>query len=102
ERALLRLAGAVVEVDLLVRAAGDTHSPASAPVLIDQHDAVLGSLVDGAGRAGCGARRVEAVLADARQVEHEGLLELELHLRLDPSEQRVLIRVLRRASEAVV
>ena len=80
ERALLGLAGAVVEVDLLVRAAGDAHPPAAAAVLVDEHDAVLGALVDRAARAGRGARRVEAVLADPRQVEHEGLLELELHL----------------------
>ena len=80
ERALLGLAGAVVEVDLLVRAAGHAHPPAAAAVLVDQDDAVLGALVDRPGRAGRGAGRVEAVLADARQVEHERLLELELHL----------------------
>jgi hypothetical protein len=80
EGAFLRLAGAVVEVDLLVRAAGHAEPPAAAAVLVDQHDAVLGALVDRAGRAGRGARRVEAVLADPRQVEHEDLFEGELHL----------------------
>ena len=80
EGALLGLAGAVVEVDLLVGAAGDAHPPAAALVLVDQDDAVLLALVDRAARARRGARRVEAVLADPRQVEHEGLLELELHL----------------------
>ena len=80
ERALLGLAGAVVEVDLLVRAAGHALAPAPALVLVDQHDAVLGPLVDGPRGARRGARRVEAVLADARQVEHERLLELELDL----------------------
>ena len=66
ERALLRLAGAVVEVDLLVRAAGYAHPPAAAAVLVDEHDAVLGPLVDRAARARRRARRVEAVLADPR------------------------------------
>ena len=80
ERALLGLAGAVVEVDLLVRAAGHAHPPAAAAVLVDQHDAVLGALVDRPGRAGRGAGRVEAVLADARQEEQERLLVLVLHL----------------------
>ena len=77
EGALLGLAGLVVEVDLLVGAAGDAHAPATAAVLVDQDDAVLGSLVHGTGGARGNARRVEAVLADAGQVEHEGLLELE-------------------------
>ena len=80
EGALLGLAGAVVEVDLLVRAARDAHAPAAALVLVDQDDAVLLALVDRAAGAGRGARGVQAVLADPRQVEHEGLLELELHL----------------------
>ena len=84
EGALLGLAGLVVEVDLLVRAAGDAHAPASAPVLVDEDDAVLRALVDRAARARCRARRVEAVLADTGQVEHEGLLELQLHLVVMP------------------
>src|SRR5262249_42901596 len=66
EGALLGLAGAVVEVHLLVWAAGDAHSPTTAAVLVDQHDAVLGALVHRAGRARRHARRVEAVLADPR------------------------------------
>jgi hypothetical protein len=96
EGALLGLAGLVVEVDLLVGAAADAHAPAAALVLVDQDDAVLLTLVDRAGGAGRRARRVEAVLADARQVEHEGLLELELHLVLDALEHRVLGGVLLR------
>src|SRR5690606_19058414 len=75
EGALLRLARLVVEVDLLVRTPGDTHPPATAPVLVDEDDAVLAALVDRAARARRGAARVETVLADPRQVEHEGLLE---------------------------
>src|ERR1035441_7617462 len=43
ERALLRLAGPVVEIHLLVRAAGHAHPPAAAAVLVDQDDAVLRS-----------------------------------------------------------
>ena len=52
EGALLGLTGLVVEVDLLVRAAGHAHPPASAAVLVDQDDAVLGALVDRARGAG--------------------------------------------------
>ena len=51
ERALLGLAGAVVEVDLLVRAARDAVAPAAALVLVDEHDPVLLALVHRAGRA---------------------------------------------------
>src|SRR5699024_9343004 len=68
ERTLLGLAGAVIEVDLLVRAPGDAHPPPAAFVLIDEHDAVLGALVDRTGGAGGHARGVEAVFADAGEV----------------------------------
>ena len=102
EGALLRLAGAVVEVDLLVRAAGDAHPPAAAAVLVDEHDAVLGPLVHRPGRAGGDAGRVEAVLADARQVEHEGPLELEPHLVRHLAQHGVAGRELGRAGEIVV
>src|SRR5690606_21787617 len=50
--AFLGLAGLVVEVDLLVGAAGDAHAPAAALVLVDQDDAVLGAFVHGPRRAG--------------------------------------------------
>src|SRR5690606_33600413 len=102
EGALLGLAGAVVEVDLLVRAAGDAHPPAAAAVLVDEDDAVLLARVDRAGGAGGRAGRVEAVLADARQVEHEGLLEFQLDLLGDLAEQHVLLAVAVRTAEVVV
>ncbi len=82
ERALLGLAALPVEVDLLVRAAGDAHPPAPAGVLVDEHDPVLLALVHRARRAGGDAGGVEAVLADPRQVEHERALELEPDLLL--------------------
>src|SRR5690606_405039 len=63
EGALLRFTRLPVEVDLLVRTAADAHAPAAALVLVDQDDAVLLALVDGAGRAGGDAGRVQAVLA---------------------------------------
>ena len=49
-----------------------------------------------------GARRVEAVLTDPGQVEHEGLLELELHLVGDLLEHRVAMSRGRGAAEVVV
>jgi hypothetical protein len=64
------------------RAARDAHAPAAALVLVDQDDAVLLALVDGAGRAGRDTRRVEAVLAQPRQVHHEGVFELAVDLLL--------------------
>ncbi len=84
EDALLRLAALPVVVDLLVRAGRHAHAPAAALVLVDQHDAIFLALVDRARRARRHARRVQAVLAQARQVHHEGLFEgavdLLLHL----------------------
>ncbi|CNT73602.1 Uncharacterised protein [Salmonella enterica subsp. enterica serovar Bovismorbificans] len=79
EDALLGLAALPVEVNLLVRAAGDAHPPAAALVLVDQHDAIFFTLVDSTARAGRHARRVKAVLAQARQVHHEGVFELAVH-----------------------
>src|SRR5690606_11396377 len=102
ERALLGLAGPVVEVDLLVRAARDAHPPAATPVLVDQHDAVLGPLVDRPAGARRRARRIQAVLADAWQVEHERLLELEADLVRDRLEDRVVLAGRLGATEVVV
>src|SRR5262245_14124659 len=62
ERALLRLPGRPIVVDLLVRTARYAHAPAATLVLVDEDDAVLLALVDRAGRAGGDAARIEAVL----------------------------------------
>ena len=95
ERALLRLAGLVVEVDLLVRAGRHAHaaSRGSRP----------GRRARCRPRTACTSRRtgrprrrrVQAVLADARQVEHEGLLELHLHLLAHRGEDGVVAGRLR-------
>src|SRR5690606_54388 len=90
EDALLGFAAFPVVIDLLVRAAADAHAPAAALLLVDEDDAVLLTLVDGAARAGGRARRVEAVLAQARQVHHEGVLVLAVDVRLDLVEVLVL------------
>ena len=90
EDALLRLAGRPVVIDLLVRAAGDAHAPAAALVLVDQDDAVLLALVDRAGRTGGDAARVEAVLAQPRQIHHEGVFELAVDFLLHGFEIVVL------------
>src|SRR5690554_1972339 len=82
ENTLLGLAGFPVEVDLLVRAAGDTHPPAAALVLVDQHNTVFFALVDGTAGATGYTRRVQAVLAQARQVHHEGVFELAVDVCL--------------------
>src|SRR4029078_573077 len=94
--------GAVVEIDLLVRATGHAHPPALALVLVHQDYPVLFALVHGARRAGGDAGRVQAVLADSRQVEHERLLELQLHLLADLREDRVPGQDLGAATEVVV
>ena len=90
EDAFLRFAGRPVVIDLLVGAAGNAHAPAAALVLIDQDDAVLLALVDGAGRADGGAGRIEAVLAQARQIHHEGVLEGAVDFLLHALEIAVL------------
>ena len=90
EGALLRFAGRPVVVDLLVGTAGDAHAPAAALVLVDQDDAVFLALVDRAGRAGGDAGRVQAVLAQPRQIHHEGVFELAVDFLLHAFEVAVL------------
>ena len=106
EGALLGLAGLVVEVDLLVRAAGDALPPAAALVLVHQDNPVLHPLVDRAGGAGGHAGGVQAVLADPRQVEHEGLLvgELDLVFGFAPDlfHDRVQVAVLGGTAQVIV
>src|SRR5690606_27788862 len=90
EDALLGFARRPVVVDLLVGAARNAHPPAAALLLVDQHDAVLGPLIDRAGGAGGETGRVEAMFAKPRQVHHEGLFELSIDLLLDALEIVVL------------
>src|SRR5574340_245461 len=90
EDALLGLPRRPVVVDLLVRAARDAHPPAAALVLIDEDDAVLLALVDRARRARRDAGRIQAVLAQPRQVHHERVLELAVHVLLHVGEVVVL------------
>src|SRR6185503_15657427 len=96
---LLGLAAFPVVVDLLVRAARDAHAPAAALVLVDQHDAVFLALVDRPRGAARDAGRVEAVLAQPRQVHQERVLELAVHLLLDFLEVVVFLALLELAAE---
>ena len=105
EDALLGLAREPVEVGLLVRAGRDARAPGAALLLVDQHDAVLAALVQRAGRTGGHAARVQAVVADARQVEeHQPLDADQLHpLLLGQALQvRIVFGVDRRAAKIVV
>ncbi len=99
EDALLRLSRGPVVIDLLVRTARHAHAPAAALVLVDEDDAVLLALVDRAGGAGGDAARVEAVLAQARQVHHEGVLELAVDVLLHRLEIVVLRALVELAAE---
>ena len=74
--ALLGLAGRPVEVGLLVGAARDAHAPGTATLLAHQHHAILTALVDRALRASRNAARIEAVVADTRQVEEDRAVDL--------------------------
>ncbi len=90
EHALLGFARRPVVVDLLVRTARYAHAPAATLLLVDQDDAVVLALVDRPRRARGHAGRVEAVLAQPRQIHHEGVLELAVDLLLDALEIGVL------------
>src|SRR3989304_3929424 len=58
---------------LLVRALLNALAVTAAARLVDQHDAILGALIDRLARAGRSASRVSAVVADALQIEEPGL-----------------------------
>src|SRR5699024_7196424 len=87
QRTLFCLAGLVVEVDLLIRAAGDTHAPTAALILVHQDDAVLLTFVLRTRWAGGHTGGVAAVPTDAGEIEHEGIFNLlgylEVHLLQD-------------------
>src|SRR5690606_38066588 len=82
ERAFLGFAAFPVVINFLVRTRRYAHAPAAALVLIDQHNAVFFAFVNRAGRAGCHARRIQAVLAQTRQIHHESVFELAVNIGL--------------------
>src|SRR5699024_2538353 len=99
ERAFFRLAGHPIEVNLLVRAGRDAHAPAAAFVLVNQDNAGFRTPVDGAGRTRGHAGRVEAMLAQARQIHHERVFELAVNVLLDVFEVVVLAALVEFATE---
>src|SRR5207342_410356 len=59
-------------------------------VLIDEDDAIFLALVDRAGRTSRNAGRIEAMLAQPRQIHHEGVFELPVDVLLHAFEVYVL------------
>ena len=102
EDAFFRLTALPVKVDFFIWTAADAHPPAAAFVLVYQHDAIFLTLVDGAARAGGHAARVEAVLAQAREIHHEGIFELAVHLFLHGFEVTVAGAFLEFAAEQLL
>ena len=99
ENALFRLSRCPIVIDLLVRTAGDTHPPSAAFVLVDKDDAVLFALIDRTGGTGGDATRVKAVLAEPRQIHHEGVFELAVDVLLHGLEIIVLRALVEFATE---
>src|SRR6516165_6015978 len=93
EDALFRLARSPVVINFLVWTSGDTHSPTTTLVLVDEDNAVLLTLVNRARRAGSDAARIEAMLAKTRQIHHEGIFELAVNVLLH-SLKIVILRAL--------
>jgi hypothetical protein len=86
EGAFFRFAGVPVVINLLVGAAGHAHAPATAFLLVDQNDAVFLALVDRARRARRRTGGVKAMLAQPRQIHHEGVFELAVDFLFDAFE----------------
>ena len=89
EQTLFRTVRLPVEVHLLVRAPRYAVAPPAATGLVHQHDPVFVALVHGPGRTGRHARGIQAVLAQARQVHHEHVLEIKIGLGFEPREVAV-------------
>src|SRR5204863_8871019 len=103
--ALLGFAGRPVEVSFLVGAARDAHAPSTAAFLADQDHAVLAALIDRPLRAGRHAARIETMVADPRQVEEYGpvdLLYLAHFLFGGAIEVRIVVRIDLRAAQVIV
>ena len=103
--ALLGLAGRPVEIGLLVGATRNAHAPRTASLLTDQHHAILAALVDRALRARRNAARIQAMIADTRQVEEDGtvdLVDLAHFLVGSAIEVRIIVRVNLRPAQIVV
>src|SRR3546814_4670459 len=81
------------------RTARHAHAPTPALVLVDQHNAVFLALVDGARWATGDAARVQAMLAQARQVHHERVFELAVNVFLHVFNAVVLRRSEEHTSE---
>ncbi len=90
ENAFLGFARFPVVVNLFVGAAADAHAPATAFVLVNQHNTVFLALVDRARRTTGHAGRVQAMLAQPGQVHHESIFELAVDIFLDVVEVLVL------------
>src|SRR6185312_14085807 len=82
EDTFFRLARGTVEIHLLIRAAGDAHPPTAALLLVDQNNAILSALVNGALRASREAAWVQAMIADTRQIKKDDVLQFEKPLPL--------------------
>src|ERR1041384_963994 len=103
--ALLSLAGRPVEVSFLVGAARDAHAPSTAAFLADQDHAILPALIDRPLWTGRHAARIETMVADPRQVEEDGpvdLLYLAHFLFGGAVEIRIVVCVDLRTAEVVV
>jgi hypothetical protein len=67
--AFFALAREPVKICFFVGTRGDTRSPRSTLLLVNQHDAVFTAFVECARRTGRHTAWVEAMIADARQVK---------------------------------
>ena len=101
EHTFLTLHPLVVEVYLLVRARRYALTPSAATVLVDEYHAVL-ALIDSAGGTARDAGRVEAVLAEARHIEHERALEGLEARGVDVLEVRVALALIKSSGEVVL
>src|SRR5918912_847629 len=103
--ALLGFPRRPIKVSFLIGTARYAHAPSAASLLADQHHAVLAPLIDRPLWAGRHAARIEAMVADTRQVEEDGtvnLLDLAHFLRGGAVEVGIVVCIDLRAAQVVI
>ena len=77
----------------------DAHPPATTLVLVHQDNAVFLAFIDRTGRTGRDAAGIQTMLADPREIHHEGVFELRLDVLLDSLDIVVLGALVELAAE---
>ena len=92
----------MVEINLLIGAAGNTHPPAATGILVNQDNPVLAAFIHRSRGAGGYAGGVQTVVANPWQIEHKRIFNIRLYLLVHLFEDRVILHGLGRSGQVVI